>query len=105
MKKFLALALPLTIAASALTACATNSDPYYNIKVVQEDAVYGCKFVGNLTSSSRNYGMFPETAQAERVKNAKQSAYNLGANRIVLAPAIENGNTTLNEGKAYVCSE
>lgn len=100
MKLFLGT---LAIGAIALTGCMSNEDPYYKIKVATANDVTMCKFVGNLTSSSKNFGMFNETAAAERTKNAKQSAYNLGANRIVLASPEENGNTTITDGKAYLC--
>ena len=100
MKKTLLITL-LTI--PALTACMSNEDPYYKIKIVNEAAVAGCKYIGNISSSSQNYGLFNATASEAREKNAKASAYNLGANRVVLAPAIENGNTTITEGKAYSC--
>ena len=99
MKKILMAAL----AVSALTACVGTEDPYYKIKVVTPNVVAGCRLVGNLNSTSQNYGLFNETATEKRLENAKRSAYNLGATHIVLAEPIENGNTTITEGKAYVC--
>lgn len=99
MKRILIAALAVT----ALTACVGSGDPYYKIKVVTPNIVAGCKLVGNLSSSSQNYGFFNETANDKRLENAKRSAYNLGATHIVLADPIENGNTTITEGKAYVC--
>lgn len=99
MKKLLAFAL----ATVALAGCMSNEDPYYKIKVVTPNTVVGCKLIGNLTASSKNFGLFNETAEKERIRNAKQSGYNLGATHIVLDPQIENGNTTITTGKAYSC--
>jgi len=100
MKTALSAALLSTV---LLAGCISNEDPYYKIKIVDQAAVAGCKFVGNISTSSRNYGFFNATASEARARNAKQSAYNLGANRVVLDEAIENGNTTINDGKAYSC--
>ena len=99
MKRILA-SLVLT---AALAGCVGTEDPYYKIKIVDSNIVAGCRQVGNLSSSSQNYGLFNETANEKRLENAKRSAYNLGATHIVLAPPIENGNVTITEGKAYVC--
>ncbi len=92
-----------SLAALALTACASNDDPYYKTKIVTPNVVAGCKYIGNLSSSSQNYGFFNETANEKRIQNAKKSGYNLGATHIVLDPPVENGNTTITNGKAYVC--
>ncbi len=94
--------------AAALTAlllagCATSEDPYPNIQIVTPNIVVGCKLVGNLSASTDNFGMFKETASEYRVKNAKKSAYRLGANRIVLSNPSKNGNTTTIDGQAYIC--
>ncbi|PZP56857.1 MAG: hypothetical protein DI586_02250 [Micavibrio aeruginosavorus] len=93
----------IAIAAVTLAACASNDDPYYKTKISTPNIVAGCKYIGNISSSSQNYGFFNETANEQRIKNAKKSGYNLGATDIVLDPAIENGNTTITNGKAYVC--
>ncbi len=100
MKKILAL---FVVTSAALTGCATNDDPYYKIKVVDPSFVMGCKLVGNISSTSQNYGLFNETANDKRLALAKKSAYNLGATHIVLDKPVEDGNTTITEGKAYVC--
>lgn len=100
MKKVLMLSV---VSTALLAGCVSNTDPYYKIKIVNADAVAGCRLIGNITSSSQNYGFFNETAEKHRLRNAKQSGYNLGATHIVLEPAIENGNTTITDGKAYAC--
>ena len=100
MRLFLAI---LAISTLTLSACATNNDPYYKTKIVTADAVAHCRLIGNISSSSHNYGLFNETANEARLKNAKKSGYNLGATHLVLAPAVENGNTTITDGKAYIC--
>ncbi len=92
-----------SLATLALASCASNDDPYYKTKISTANVVAGCKYIGNISSSSQNYGFFNETANEHRLKNAKKSGYNLGATDIVLEPAIENGNTTITNGKAYVC--
>ena len=100
MKKIL-----MTVIASSalLMACASNSDPYFKTKIASANEVAGCRFIGNLSSSSQNYGLFTETANKNRLQNAKRSGYNLGASHIVLDPPIENGGATMTNGKAYSC--
>lgn len=102
MKKVIMMSV---VAITALAGCTTAKDPYYKIKIVKAEEVVHCRVIGNITSSSQNYGFFNETAEKHRLGNAKMSGYNLGATHIVLAPAIENGNTTITEGKAYACPQ
>lgn len=78
-------------------------DPYPNIKIVDQIAVMGCKHIGNLSSSSKNYGFFTETATESRLQMAKKEAYKLGATHIVLDAPVEDGNATVSNGAAYIC--
>lgn len=100
MKKFLAIAF---LSSALLAACASNDDPYFKTKIASANEVAGCRLIGNLSSSSQNYGLFTETAQNKRLQNAKRSGYNLGATHIVLDPPVENGSVTMTNGKAYSC--
>lgn len=100
MKKILMIALA---SSALLTACASTEDPYFKTKISSANEVAGCRLIGNLSSSSQNYGLFTETANKNRLKNAKRSGYNLGATHIVLDPPVTNGSTTMTTGKAYSC--
>lgn len=86
-----------------LTACATTEDPHPNILIVSQNIVMGCKHVGHISTSSKNYGLFTETASEARVKNAKIEAAKLGATHIVMTAPVKQDGTTTNEGEAYIC--
>ena len=91
------------VSSALLIGCASTEDPYFKTKIVSANEVAGCRLIGNLSSSSQNYGLFTETANKNRLKNAKRSGYNLGATHIVLDPPVENGGVTMTNGKAYSC--
>lgn len=100
-----ALLLLVATAILPLTACMPNNDdPYPLIQMVDHSNVQGCKLVGNLTSSTHNYGLFTETANEARIKDVKIEAHKLGATHVVLDVPIEFDHTTTVRGQAYSCA-
>lgn len=101
MKIFL---MTLALATLGLTGCLSGEpDPHPNIKVADMSSVSGCKHVGNISASSRNYGVFSEAADKSRVNLAKTEAYKMGATHIVLEKPTEDDHSTFMNGQAYIC--
>jgi len=96
--------LGMALATLGLTGCmTTDEDPYPDIKAVDVIAVSGCKHIGSLSSSSKNFGLFSGTANDTRLQLIKKEAYKIKATHIVLDAPVEDGNTTVTTAGAYVC--
>ena len=91
----------------AVSGCATLSPAAARIKETGKDAVSGCKYLGEVTGTSKVGSVIGElyhTGEDNAEKDAKEKAAQLGGTHIVFRPLID-GRPIIAIGDVYRCDE